>query len=209
MNGITTFGTFEPFQKIPRLHGNVHVSEKLDGTNACFEYAAIPHSGLKDAAYLVGACSRNRRLFELVLGHDGLPIGAPVWDGKGDNAGFGAWVLANLDGLRRLGYGRHFGEWYGQGIQRTYGLDHKRFALFRAPKHGVPEGCPVSVVPELDVWGEFDTGRLALLMAELRLSGSHAAPGYMNPEGIVIFHARSGQLFKYTYEAGPKGQKEE
>lgn len=194
---------FKPFPKIPRLHGDVHVTEKIDGTNACFEYEQ------RSDGYLVGACSRNRRLFHVELGLDGLPTSTPVWDGKGDNAGFGAWVLANLDGLRRLGYGRHFGEWYGQGIQRTYGLDHKRFALFRAPKAGVPEGCPVSVVPELDVWGEFDTGRLALLMAELKLNGSQAVPGFMNPEGIVVFHARSGQLFKYTFEAGPKGQKDD
>lgn len=197
---------FAPMPKIPRLHGDVHVTEKLDGTNACFEYAQTPNG------YIVGACSRNRRLFQLELDTAGLPrfVGeGPRWDGKGDNAGFGAWVLANLDELRRLGYGRHFGEWYGKGIQRGYGLDHKRFALFRAPKAGVPEGCPVSVVPELDVWGEFDTGRLALLMAELRLSGSQAVPGFMDPEGIVCFHARSGQLFKYTYDAGPKGQKEE
>ncbi len=194
---------FEGFKKIPRLHGDVHVTEKLDGTNACFELAQT------DAGYVVGACSRNRRLFELALGFDGLPTSAPVWDGKGDNAGFGAWVLANLDGLRRLGYGRHFGEWYGKGIQRGYGLDEKRFCLFRAPKAGVPEGCPVTVVPELDVWGEFDTGRLALLMAELKLNGSQAVPGFMDPEGIVVFHARSGQLCKYTYEAGPKGQKDD
>lgn len=200
---MAELAAFEAYKKIPRLHGDVHVTEKLDGTNACFELAQT------DAGYVVGACSRNRRLFELELGWDGLPTSAPRWDGKGDNAGFGAWVLDNLDGLRRLGYGRHFGEWYGQGIQRGYGLDHKRFALFRAPKNGVPEGCPVSVVPELDVWGEFDTGRLALLMAELRLTGSHAAPGFMNPEGIVIFHARSGQLFKYTFESGPKGTTDE
>lgn len=202
------FPDFDPFKKIPRLHGDVHVTEKLDGTNTCFEYEDVSRFGTK-VAYLVGACSRNRRLFAVKLGFDGMPLAEPTWDGKGDNAGFGAWVLDNLDGLRRLGYGRHFGEWYGQGIQRTYGLDHKRFALFRAPKNGVPEGCPVSVVPELDVWGEFDTGRLALLMAELKLNGSRAVPGFMDPEGIVIFHARSGQLFKYTFDAGPKGQKDE
>lgn len=199
---------FETYKKIPRLHGDVHVTEKLDGTNACFEYSNVAHYGT-NTAYVVGACSRNRRLFTLELGHDGLPLAAPRWDDKGDNAGFGAWVLANLDGLRRLGYGRHFGEWYGKGIQRGYGLEDKRFALFRAPKAGVPEGCPASVVPELDVWGEFDTERLAMLLAELRLTGSRAAPGYMNPEGIVIFHARSGQLFKYTFEAGPKGTTDE
>ncbi len=202
---------FEAYKKIPRLHGDVHVTEKIDGTNACFEYQDVSMYAAhgSQVAYLVGACSRNRRLFHVSLGFDGLPLHEPRWDGKGDNAGFGAWVLANLDGLRRLGYGRHFGEWYGEGIQRGYGLDEKRFALFRAPKNGVPEGCPVSVVPEIDVWGEFDTGRLALLMAGLQETGSVAVPGYMNPEGIVVFHARSGQLFKYTFEAGPKGQKEE
>jgi hypothetical protein len=202
--GFNTFGAFEPFKKIPRLHGDVHVSEKIDGTNACVEYIQT------ETGYLMGACSRNRRLVTIEVSEHFKEHPRVEWHGT-DNYGFGSWVVANHTSLVRLGYGRHFGEWYGQGIQRTYGLDHKRFALFRAPKHGMPEGIPsnVDVVPEIDVWGEFDTGRMALLMASLKMSGSSLVPGFMDPEGIVVFHARSGQLFKYTFEAGPKGQKEE
>lgn len=201
---MQVLGNFQPFNKIPRLHGDVHVSEKIDGTNACIEYVQG-----EDGVSLMGACSRNRRLVTLTL--DGLGSKPKeTWHGT-DNYGFGRWVCENAESLRRLGWGKHFGEWYGQGIQRTYGLDHKRLALFREPKGGLPEGLPsnVEVVPTIDVWGEFDTGRMALLMAELRMSGSSLVPGFMNPEGIVIFHARSGQLFKYTFEAGPKGTTDE
>lgn len=40
----------------------------------------------------------------------------------------------------------------------------------------------------------------------LRDVGSFAAPGFMNPEGIVIFHVASNQSFKITLEgdASPK-----
>ena len=32
--------------------------------------------------------------------------------------------------------GRHFGEWWGSGIQRGYGLDEKTFSLFNAYRWG-------------------------------------------------------------------------
>ena len=191
---------FEAFPKIPRLHGDVIVTEKIDGTNACIELA--PGS--------VSACSRNRRLVTISWQPEREQHPLVEWHGM-DNYGFGAWVLANYQSLVRLGYGRHFGEWYGRGIQRTYGLDHKRFALFREPKNGLPEGLPsnVGVVPRLAHLNMFDSNELANILAFLQVQGSEAVHGFMQPEGLVAFHVRSGQLFKYTVEAGPKGQKED
>jgi hypothetical protein len=34
----------------------------------------------------------------------------------------------------------------------------------------------------------------------LQRGGSQAARGFMRPEGVVIFHVASGQLFKKTIE---------
>lgn len=199
-----TLGVFQPFPKIPRLHGDVVVTEKIDGTNACFEHVR------GEACTLFGACSRNRRLVTITV-KDAAPDHPEVtWHGT-DNYGFGAFVVRNYATLARLGYGNHFGEWYGEGIQRTYGLDHKRFALFREPKGGLPQGIigNVGVVPVLMTMEQFDTSALRELLIDLQLEGSRAVPGFMRPEGIVAWHARSGQLFKYTVDAGPKGQKEE
>jgi hypothetical protein len=193
---LLDFAPYRPFNKIPRLHSDVIVTEKIDGTNACIEFAGF------DGVFLMAAGSRNRRLVTIRWEDALFPV--VKWEGKGDNAGFGDWVVRNFLELRGLGYGAHFGEWWGQGIQRTYGLGEKRFSLFREPKT-LPACC--SVVPRLATFSEsFDMKRLADLMVTLRVSGSVAAPGFMNPEGIVAFHVRSGQLFKLTYEAGPKGQ---
>jgi hypothetical protein len=34
----------------------------------------------------------------------------------------------------------------------------------------------------------------------LKEHGSVAQPGYMNPEGVVVFHVASGHLYKKTIE---------
>jgi hypothetical protein len=47
-------------------------------------------------------------------------------------------------------------------------------------------------------------------LKSLTENGSRAAPGFMNPEGIVIFHIASRHLFKKTLlnDEKPKGSKE-
>lgn len=193
---------FEPFQKIPRLSRNMIITEKIDGTNA---QIYIPNPGSDDEleinaryAFPLLAGSRNRWL---------LPQG-------GDNFGFGAWVYKNAEALKRLGYGHHYGEWWGQGIQRGYGLTKKRFSLFNVHKwsKGLPEGLPdnVDVVPVLDRY-TFDTERIQHCLEELAANGSKAAPGFTKPEGIVIYHVAAGQIFKKTIEAdeSPKGAVED
>lgn len=44
-------------------------------------------------------------------------------------------------------------------------------------------------------------------LERLRSQGSVAAPGFMNPEGVVVFHAASRSLYKVTLERDhePKG----
>jgi hypothetical protein len=173
--------TFEPFPKIARLSRDIIVTEKIDGTNA---QVFISEDGE------VVAGSRNRWLTP-----------------EDDNFGFAAWVRDNKDSLLNLGPGRHFGEWWGAGIQRRYGLAEKRFSLFNVSRWAVERPICCDVVPTLYV-GHFDTAKIDSCLTLLALDGSRAAPGFMRPEGIVVFHTASGALFKKTIEGDekPKGQ---
>jgi hypothetical protein len=158
--------SFEAFPKIPRRKAVLMVvTEKLDGTNAQINIPADPEQPL-----LVG--SRNR----------------VITPGKAtDNYGFAAWVAENEQMLRRLGPGRHYGEWWGSGIGRRYDKQDRTFSLFDTHRFmgGVPEGCPVSVVPLLCI-NSPDIGVLDACIEKLRQTGSVAAPGFMRPEGVVV-----------------------
>lgn len=163
---------FKGFPKIPRLFREIIITEKLDGTNAGIH---VDEDGTMTAA------SRNRWL---TTDHD--------------NYGFGKWVERNETELRELGPGMHWGEWWGNGIQRGYGLREKRFSLFnvhRWDRSNVPLCC--EVVPIL-YQGEFSELVIQHEIASLRKNGSSAACGFMSPEGVVVYLNRS--LFKYTID---------
>lgn len=176
---------FVPFPKIGRLSRDVMVTEKIDGTNAC---VYVPED---DGPLLAG--SRSRWITP-----------------QDDNFGFAAWVRDHADELRQLGPGRHFGEWWGAGIQRRYGLQEKRFSLFNVSRWSDEALRPACchVVPTLFV-GDFDTASIIHVMDELCANGSRAAPGFMRPEGVVIFHSQSGALYKKTFSGDANGKGKE
>jgi hypothetical protein len=184
---VSTSLEFVAWPKIARLNRDCIITEKIDGTNA----AVIITDDLE-----VGAQSRNR----LISPED-------------DNYGFAAWVQKNAEQLASiLGPGRHFGEWWGSGIQRGYGLTkgEKRFSLFNVNRYAaldfteVPE---VSTVPVL-YSGPFTTDAVAGVVETLRVQGSRAMPGFAKPEGVVVFHVAAQTVFKVTCEKdeAPKGQ---
>lgn len=193
---------FQAFPKIPRLNREVIITEKIDGTNGQVYIRPLDDTFDPSMDTLVvvpgmlvlRAGSRNRW----------LPAG-----GKGDNYGFGQWVRDNAFELSRLGPGRHFGEWWGQGIQRNYGLDHRRFSLFNTsrwdPQSVTLPGC-CSVVPVL-ASGPFDSAAVDEVCRRLRDTGSMAAPGFSKPEGVIMYHVASGMPFKVLLENDdvPKG----
>jgi hypothetical protein len=189
---------FREYPKIARLNREVIVTEKIDGTNAA---VIVTEDGR------VFAQSRTQ------------VITAP-----NDNHGFRAWVEEHAEDLKTtLGAGVHFGEWWGSGIQRGYGLPkgEKRFSLFNvdrwqsliqpfAPGRNVASiehnGMTLHVVPVL--WrGLFDTTVVRGLMDELREKGSRAVPGFMHPEGVVVWHVQGRFGLKATLERDeqPKG----
>lgn len=195
---------FKPWPKTPRLNRDMVITEKIDGTNGCVVIKKIdsetPVSGLivisgGDGIYAVGAQSRNRR----------LPVGPQSMDDvdwqKRDNAGFGAWVYENAAGLVQvLGEGYHYGEWYGAKIGRKYGLSERRFALFNVGRYGDLDLSPVpnlETVPVLYT-GPFDTYNAMAVYGELMETGSRAVPGFMQPEGIIVYHTASKQVYKVT-----------
>ena len=98
------------------------------------------------------------------------------------------------------------GEWWGKGIQRGYGLDEKRFSLFNVHRWGDSESRPAccGVVPILGKLDKFSSPFIDIAIQRLKEFGSKAAPGFMNPEGVVIYHKASGQLFKATLKNDEK-----
>lgn len=177
---------FVPFPKISRLNRECVATEKIDGTNACVH--------ISDTGVIL-AGSRTRWITP-----------------EDDNFGFARWVADNEFELRKLGLGTHFGEWWGSGIQRGYGLPkgEKRFSLFNVSKWADPVVRPACchVVPELA--RGFDIRAVTEMALErLRNGGSIASPGFAKPEGVVTFHTASNGLFKVTLEKDeePKGIK--
>jgi len=188
-----TMTEFQEFPKIARYSRNVIVTEKIDGTNACIFIG-------EDGEFLTG--SRTRWITP-----------------EADNYGFSKWAHAHKDELLTMGPGRHFGEWWGSECQRGYGLPNgeKRLSLFNVARwclHGqTPQQIPmadprivkmqevlppcVGLVPVL--WrGKFDDLDVSAVLADLVANGSRAAPGFMQPEGVVVFHVAGCVGFKKT-----------
>lgn len=201
---------FQPFPKIARLAREMIITEKLDGTNAQVYIRPAPDDNADSHPFEIGVdiqvdCEGKSHYMRAGSRSRWLDLTS-----KGDNFGFAKWVHAHAHELALLGPGRHFGEWFGQGIQRGYGLDVKRFALFNVgrwvqhdkdpglKKLRAPECC--HVVPVLYWGGNFDTATINWAMETLARNGSEAAPGFMDPEGIIVFHTASSTLYKKTFE---------
>jgi len=190
---LQEFPPFQDFQKIPRLFRDCLVTEKIDGSNASI---VITEDGQ------IRAGCRTRYIYPNKPKVEGQKHAEVT-----DNYNFAAWVEENKTALLSLGKGRHFGEWYGKGINRNYGLEEKRFALFNTSVDRASLPSCVGVVPVL-YSGPFDTAVVRDCLQRLAVSGSVAVPGFMNAEGVVIFHKAAGKLFKATldHDEVAKGQ---
>lgn len=196
---------FEAFPKIPRLYRDCVITEKLDGTNAqvYIETLGARSDEIKGWTY----CERVSGGTTFVYAGSRKRIITP----DNDNFGFAAWVQQHgTELIAGLGEGRHYGEWWGKGINRGYDLDERRFSLFNIGRwnEGNVPGC-CSVVPTL-FEGVFSTLIVEEVKEQLVYYGSTAAPGYMSPEGVVVYHSASNQLFKSLIEndESPKGNNE-
>lgn len=191
---------FQSFAKIARLSRDMIISEKIDGTNAQVFIG-------EDGEFLVG--SRKRWITP-----------------EDDNFGFAAWACMHKPELfYGLGPGRHFGEWWGSGIQRGYGLTEKRFSLFNVQRWCLHDDEPQRIVtgdPRQEKYqerlpaccglvpvlyrGPFSTTMADVTLRCLEQEGSAASPGFAKPEGIVVYHVSGNVAFKKTLSGdGAKG----
>jgi hypothetical protein len=209
---------FAPFPKMARLSRECVITEKIDGTNAqifiapanCItsdddKLAIVCGDRSVEGSLTIFAGSRNRWI-------------TPA----SDNYGFAKWVLENATELAKLGVGQHFGEWWGKGIQRGYGLSERRFSLFNtarwAPVAGDirspgvyevmqsttrPGPACCHVVPVL-YRGPFHTDTIGEALDDLETNGSAASPGFDRPEGVVIYHEAAKTYFKKTLKDDEK-----
>lgn len=190
---------FKEFQKIARLKRECCITEKLDGTNAQIQIIPLALEGVDltgEWRPLAIAVNETHAMFAGSRTQYITP--------ERDNHGFAKWVKAHVDELWALGDGQHFGEWWGNGIQRGYGLANgdKRFSLFNAWRWN--DGNPnrpacCGVVPNLYT-GPFSTEQCSTQLERLKTLGSIAAPGFMKPEGIVIYLSAARTYFKQTIE---------
>jgi len=207
---MTTIPPFKEFPKMARLSREAIITEKLDGTNA----SIFITEGSPDTVGAIAAW------FDSDVGSDMLMFAGSRtrWiTPTEDNYGFAKWVADHVEELKQLGPGHHFGEWWGQGVQRKYGMTEKRFSLFNVIRwclhdqepqqiltgdlnavkmqDRLPECC--HLVPLL-YRGDFTTHAVNAALDSLTKNGSTAAPGFMDPEGVVVFHTAAQVGFKKT-----------
>jgi hypothetical protein len=192
---------FVPYPKTPRLKRPVVITEKIDGTNAQIVIARVKTEDFPSNVRAAQSLPGDEHLVMLAGSRSRW-----ITPGKErDNFGFAQWVQDNADALWSLGEGQHFGEWYGAGIQRTYGLDHKRFALFNTARWGshnpnTPACC--EVVPVLP-FQDHDEAIDFLRTNGTTLKGADGHPA----EGVIVFHTASKTVSKVLIENDnlPKG----
>lgn len=204
---------FEPFSKIPRYKSALVITEKIDGTNG--QITITKCSGLvvdpmHDPTNLSPFCidkwydRSDDACFHMYVGSRRrwvAPEGTVGLEKGCDNYAFAHWAKVNHQQLRSLGEGQHFGEWYGAGIGRGYGMTDKKFKLFNSARWNDlnpnrPKCCGVvDVLPFTDpneaMESLFENG------SEITNDFGNRFP---NPEGIIVYHPGSRSYFKQTFE---------
>lgn len=207
---------FEPFPKIPRLMKDIIITEKIDGTNA----------GILITEELdIHASSRKRWI---TPEDDNFGFARWVEENAEDlvtdlGAGmhFGEWwgskiqrtydqevKRLSLFNVERWGEQQpskdprceetHITSRKGERVCAC--KDYRPLKTFTTPNLGV---VPVLYQGSLHIIE--NTFAPTSILGALRLEGSVAAPGFMNPEGIVVYFKAAHQPFKLTFDDGPKG----
>lgn len=178
-----TMGEFKGWGSTTRENKNKTITEKLDGTNAC----VVIWDGV------VSAQSRKR----IITPDD-------------DNYGFAKWVHENAGVLMdTLGYGYHYGEWYGEGIQKNpLGIEGKRFALFHATKYTEANGYELSKVDGLETvpllhHGQCNIYTIPEIVQDLETYGTKVE----GTKREKVFTGIPGlDDLEYVYEKAPKAE---
>lgn len=203
---------FSPSPAAPKSNDKdfVIVTEKIDGTNAAVLIEPAPYWSPSTRS------DTWRPIFEPVIDtvyddekHEAWHVYAQsrkrFVTPSSDNYGFATWVKNNATELvRDLGVGRHFGEWWGSGIQRGYGLTNgdRRFSLFNVQRYSYvgQMNYGLRLVPVLDRFDFFSTGMISAVLEVLKEQGSYASPGFRSPEGVIVYHKALNGTFKAFVE---------
>lgn len=193
--------SFTEWPKTTRLFRDITITEKIDGANSAIRIERMDQ--------VDQGCLGTQPISVV----DGLGIWAQsrsrlIAPGD-DNFGFASWVHGNAEELVTLfDTGIHFGEWWGQGIPRKYGISEKRFSLFNTATHEhINEKTDLPVFPAPVLYtGVFSESVIRSTLENLKENGSVAAPGFMNPEGICIFHSQSRIVQKVTLDKNDAGK---
>ena len=183
---------FKKFPKIFRLYEQpIVVTEKIDGTNGLIY--------IHKESNTIMAGSRKRWITT-----------------SDDNYGFARFVENNRDELiEKLGDGYHYGEWWGQGIQRHYNMDHRVFSLFNVSRWSEDRVRPscCDVVPEFPEYGIKSLSELNYLFDSLKSENSLAASKYklyFSPiEGLMVYFKNSDRYEKIIFDESKKRRKNE
>lgn len=203
---------FKRWPSTPPLFGHATLTEKIDGHTVGIHVELIKRNPQTRAVLI-----REGDVME--MNREGQAAFYRVWvqsrnrylTPQRDVAGVAAWAQANAAGLAMtLGPGRHFGEWWGYKICRTYGLPKgdRRFSLFNTQRWSGIDGSQVPglyAVPVL--WAGVlspDLGAVTENIEKLRAGGSVAVPGYMYPEGTVLWHHEADTMLEHTFERRPR-----
>jgi hypothetical protein len=196
---------FEAFPKIPRITRGCIITEKIDGTNGqIYIYEEKIHNFIFSKEDEAGHPTTDDcpTVLKMLVGSRSRWL-----DEENDNYGFYKWAMANREELMKLGPGRHYGEWWGAGIQRRYDQTEKRFSLFNSTRWEDPDSRPpcCGIVPIL-YRGLFSSNVVDDAIQALREQGSHAAPGFMKPEGVIVYLTDARLMFKKTLENDEKAK---
>lgn len=219
---------FEAWPKTPRLRKSAIYTEKIDGTNGAVVVKELNpynyHFSLDDGdvvqnGNVIIVEREETETYFAVAAQSRKRLISP----QDDNYGFARWVHENAHALVEvLGEGRHFGEWWGSGIQRGYGLKNgeKYFSLFNVSRwnekdedidqllpHGKAELAKVPqlrTVPLLATTETFDTEHVNWILSLLESEGSQAVDHHWDAEGVIVYHTASGQVYKAFCNDDPK-----
>lgn len=215
-----TMGQFRKWSSTPRWHKGLRVYEKIDGTNGC---VIVQRVGLTDLGMVpkdaVAVLDDSQEFGYWVRAQSRSRIITP----GNDNFGFAKWVHDNSWALAHvLDQGYHYGEWFGEGIQKNpLGIEGRRFYLFHAWYWARPENAlklsqsgvtglgHVPVLHDPDTHGEATWETIPAIMDDLAWYGTkvegavgvvsgyaHEPDTMARPEGIIVWHKDTQQKYK-------------
>ena len=162
------------FKRLRRsaLFRDVTISEKIDGTNAQV-FVVAEDRGRRQPGRGLGGSLRKRTTS---VSRRGSPIMLTSCASSAQD------VIS--------------AEWYGRGIQRRYGLQDRRFALFNSCTDGPRSARRAAAIVPVLTTRTMGADVVSECLETLRSGGSLARSGFHAPGGIVIYHHASGGMFR-------------